>query len=488
MPQRTHRSPAAVVGAGLSVFAAFHSAAAPVLAQCGTNTWVRLSAAEPSPRASPAMAYHQASRQTILFGGMIGLAWPDVGAHGETLSWNGTAWTQLTPGGTVPFKRFETPMTYDSARKRLVMHSGAAIEWSPSNHHIPGTFEFDGVNWFQASPTGPLARHAHGLVYDAARNKTVMIQGKHGMDDTWEWDGNAATWTFRLNGQMNSRAWAGYAYDASRERVVVFGGYDNSFIKQGDTWEWDGVAWQQKATTQAQPAGPGTRNGIAMTWDPVRERVVMMGGESGTAQHGDLWAWNGSTWTLIPATGLTPRVNHAMTYDTHRSRLITANGVRGAVTLGETWELITDPRIDAAVIDLSADVGQTVGLTVGASGTGALTYQWSKGSVPLADGGRYSGTATSTLVITGTRQIDAGEYFVTVTGPCGSTTRSHGALAVICRGNLDGSGGVTTADLTAFLALFGQSVSPSSPADFNQDGAINTADLVSFLAAFGSEC
>lgn len=477
-----------VARCSVAVGVAMLSPAAVCAQGCPTPQWVQMSATEPSPRNYPAMAYHEASRRTILFGGMIGLDWPNVGAHGETMSWDGTAWTVLNPGGDVPFKRFETPMTYDSARKRIIMHSGAAIEWSPNNHHIPGTFEFDGTDWFQVSPVGPLARHAHGLVYDAARNRTVMIHGKHAMDDTWEWDGVAGAWDFRVNGGMASRGWAGYAFDPIRARTVVFGGYDATFAKLGDTWEWDGNSWLLKAPTQAQPGGPGPRNGVAMTWDPVRQRVVMVGGESPTAQHTDVWEWDGTAWTPRATVGLTPRVNHAIAYDTHRSRLIVSCGVRGATSLGETWELVTDPRIDAAVPDAAADAGQTVVLGVGASGTGTLSYQWSKGAVPLTDAGRFSGTTSPSLTITGVRVIDAGEYFVTVTGQCAEKTRSHAGVSVICRGDLDASGGVNTSDLTAFLALFGATVPASNPADFNADGAVNTVDLVSFLAAFGSNC
>lgn len=460
-----------------------------VLAQpCATPVWVRVSATEPSARNSPGMAYHEATRRTILFGGMIGLDWPNVGAHGETLAWNGSGWTQLNPGGSVPFKRFETPLTYDSARKRIVMHSGAAIEWSPDVHHIPGTFEFDGTDWFQVSLSGPIARHAHGLVYDSARGRTVMIQGKHGLDDTWEWNGSAGTWALRATGQMESRGWAGAAYDAKRERVVVFGGYTDGFAKLGDTWEWDGVSWQQKAATIPPPGGPGARNGIAMTWDPVQERVVMVAGESATAQHSDVWEWDGVTWTLRPTVGLSPRVNHAIAYDTHRSRLVLACGVRGGSTLGDTWELVTDPRIDSVAQDVAVDVGADAVVTVGASGSGALAYRWSKGGVPLEDAGRYSGTATPTLTIAGARVVDSGEYFVTVTAVCGEKARSHASVTVVCRGDMDGGGSVNTGDLTAFLGLFGQGVPSGSAADFNHDGVVNTVDLVGFLAAFGSAC
>ncbi len=477
-----------LVGSCVLACSALVGVAATARAQCGSAVWVYVNPTEPQPMSSPSMTYHVGKRRTILFGGMIGLDWPNVVASPDTMSWDGSTWTVLNPPTGSPFPRYQSPMAYDAARGRLVMHAGAAVEWSPSIHHIPGTWEFDGERWFQITPTGPLARHCHQLVYDKARDVSVLIHGKHNLDDVWEYAGASGAWTFRTTGSMASRAWAGAAYDEARQRVVVYGGYADNFSKLGDTWEWDGSAWSLRNAGQAQPGGPGTRNGIAMVWDAARERVVMTGGESLTAQHGDMWSWDGATWTLVPTTGLTPHVNHAMAYDTHRSRVIIAGGVRGANSLGGTWELITDPRIDVATPDVSIDAGQNAVMTVGASGTGVLTFQWRKGEVPLVDGGRYSGTSTSTLIVTGAREVDSGEYSVIVTGPCGSRTRSHGTLTVICRGNIDGVGGITTSDLTAFLALFGQAVSPNNPADFNGDGAVTTADLVSFLAAFGDEC
>lgn len=483
------RSPASVGPCVFALAAPLAIGLPGALAQCGAAAWSLVDADMPQPMSSPAMTYHAGQRKTILFGGMIGLDWPNVIASTETLAYDGTQWTLLNPPTGSPFPRYQSPMAYDSARKRLVMHAGAAVEWAPNIHHIPGTWEFDGERWFQITPTGPLARHVHQFVYDKARAVSVLIHGKHNLDDVWEYSGTGAgTWTFRTTGSMASRAWAGAAYDEVRQKVVVYGGYADNFSKLGDTWEWDGTAWALRNAGQAQPAGPGTRNGIAMVWDAARERVVMVGGESLTAQHGDAWSWDGSSWTLIPAPGLPPRVNHALAYDTHRSRVILATGVRGANSFGGTYELITDPRIDAAAPDVTVDVGQNAAMTVAASGTGTLAYEWRKGNVPLLDGGRYSGTASPTLLVTGARQIDTGEYSVWVTGPCGSRTRSHATLTVVCRGDLDGGGGVNTSDLTAFLAIFGQSVGPGSPADFNADGVINTVDLVGLLSAFGSEC
>lgn len=45
------------------------------------------------------------------------------------------------------------------------------------------------------------------------------------------------------------------AYDEERERVVLFGGYqDHGGNRLGDTWTWDGKQWRQAART-----GPSAR-------------------------------------------------------------------------------------------------------------------------------------------------------------------------------------------------------------------------------------
>lgn len=55
-----------------------------------------------------------------------------------------------------------------------------------------------------------------------------------------------------------------------------------------------------------------------------------------------------------------------------------------------------------------------------------------------------------------------------------------------CPADLNGDGATNTPDLTLFLGLFGQHISPpGSGADFNADGTVNTPDLTAFLGAFG---
>ncbi|MBN8645412.1 MAG: hypothetical protein J0L61_09270 [Planctomycetes bacterium] len=460
---------------------------------CAPATWVQRSATEPSARRAPAMVYDEARRRSVFFGGATGGDWPNYISLGETMTWDGATWTTLfpnpspfpSPTGNDPYPRWEHAMVYDSVRKVIVMPTGAALEIHPNNHHINGTWEFDGSAWRLATLTGPVARHAHALTFDAARNRTVFISGKHGWNDTWEWNGTA--WAQSNATPITDRGWAAAAYDPIRERTVVFGGFDDGFNRRSDTWEWDGVSWQQ--VSAAAPAAMGGRNGATMLWDPARERCVLIAGESGTGRRNDVWEWDGSTWSLRPTTGGMPtRFVHAASYDTHRSVIVLACGITSAGNTAGTWELVTDPKIDTPTPDKAVGFGESTTMTVAASGSGTLTYQWRKGRVPLDNAGRFSGVNTPTLTITGAQMIDSGDYDVIVTGSCGEKTRSHGELTVVCRGDFDGNRSINTADLTGFLAAFGQVGGANSPADFNQDGVVNTADLAAFLARFGSGC
>lgn len=57
-----------------------------------------------------------------------------------------------------------------------------------------------------------------------------------------------------------------------------------------------------------------------------------------------------------------------------------------------------------------------------------------------------------------------------------------------CPGDMNGDRLVNTADLAAFLGVFGATVTPNAPGDFNGSGSINTADLALLLGAFGTSC
>jgi Concanavalin A-like lectin/glucanases superfamily/Immunoglobulin I-set domain len=106
--------------------------------------------------------------------------------------------------------------------------------------------------------------------------------------------------------------------------------------------------------------------------------------------------------------------------------------------------------------------GLTATLTAAASGTAALSYQWSKSNVGgsvftnLTNGGRFSGVTSNALSIAGLVASDTADYQVVVTSSYGSVTSSPAATLTVLPGTpqfvWSVPAPITTADATLNLA------------------------------------
>jgi cysteine-rich repeat protein len=85
----------------------------------------------------------------------------------------------------------------------------------------------------------------------------------------------AFTWKHASFNSPSPRSGHVMAYDATRDRVVLFGGYDGTY--RNDTWEWDGSTW----TLLSSQTSPPPRTGHAMAYDATRGRIVLFGGDDG---------------------------------------------------------------------------------------------------------------------------------------------------------------------------------------------------------------
>jgi hypothetical protein len=123
-------------------------------------------------------------------------------------------------------------------------------------------------------------------------------------------------------------------YDAARQRVVLFGGTSSRTNYLGDTWEWDGTTWTQRAPA----ASPSAREVYAMAFDAVRQRAVMFGGAvARLAYVSDTWEWDGANWVqLAPATIPRAGVGQAMAYDPSR-QCVVMFGSYGNSYSADTW-------------------------------------------------------------------------------------------------------------------------------------------------------
>ena len=294
------------------------------------STWTQVALTGPSPRYWCGMAYDAARRRVVLHGGTAAYT-----VRSDTWEWDGLVWRLQPASGPTRSGHW---LAYDVARQSVVLFGGydGTATWPPD------TWTFDGARWTRPSMSeAPNSRFAHAMVYDRARQRIVMVGGSSDahsggsyLDETWEWDNRG--WSLRRPATSpGGRVSLAIAYDASRQRVVLFGGR-SPFGLLADTWEWDGTAWLQRTP----PTSPAPRTEFTLAYDGARQRTVLFGGSlAANSALGDTWEWDGAAWVQrTPSASPPPRHSHAMQYDSARSRLVLFGGFSGASALGDTWE------------------------------------------------------------------------------------------------------------------------------------------------------
>jgi cysteine-rich repeat protein len=314
----------------------------------------------PGPRSQFAMAYDARRGRALVFGGTLLAA--------DTWAWDGGRWAQLTPTHA-PSARTGAAMAFDSARGKVVLFGGLAAGLSPE------TWEWDGSDWTLVSSTGPPARAQAAMVYEPRRGRVLLFGGieKSGVgyvNDTWAWDG--ASWQNLTPAAPTSsppvRGFASIAYDARRDRVVLFGGETNGGTNLNDTWEWDGTNW-----SLAQLAGPMVaRYAGAMTYDLERGESVLYGGLASGLSLSDTWRWDGTAWTSPAPTGAPNDGggNSIVAYDALRGRVVYFDGAQQATWEwnGRTWAQLSPAHVPPERSEF------------------AMTWDASSGEVVLCDG------------------------------------------------------------------------------------------------------
>jgi hypothetical protein len=238
------------------------------------------------------------------------------------------------------------------------------------------------------------------MAYDALRDRTILFGGRNAagapLGDTWIWNGSS--WFPGPPGPP-ARFDHAMAYDPVRGVVVLFGGQAGG-QKLGDTWEWNGAAWTQRSTT-----GPSARSGAALSeFGSACGGVLLFGGRNaaGTLQQ-DHWFWNGASWTPGSAAGPQPsaRENARMLWDPAEGRLWFFGGRTATARSGEMWTATVGSTGGSLSID-------DVTVAEGNSGATAATFTVSLSPV------QPSGASVSVSTANGT--ATAGSDYVATAG------------------------------------------------------------------------
>ena len=193
--------------------------------------------------------------------------------------------------------------------------------------------------WQRLAPvTSPSISGEGGLVYDTGRQVAVLYGGNSGWpypDSTWEYSDRQ--WTLVQTSQTpDARYGLALAYDPARQRTFLFGGSDIDDTPLNQTWVFNGRDWQplSPATT------PPSRTYATMTADPQTGTVYLFGGNEGVTYYNDLWTFAGTDWQALSPGGQIPpaRTLTALAFDEANRRLLLFGGRSlNGLPLADLW-------------------------------------------------------------------------------------------------------------------------------------------------------
>lgn len=130
------------------------------------QTWTQIASGPPA-RARAAIAYDATHRQTVVFGGCA----EDGTRLGDTWTWDGAQWTQLSTTALAPSPREGAAMTYDGTRGVVILNGG-----NDKVTALDDTWLWDGTQWI-AAPTldRPSERQSHAMTYDAIQLEAMSF-------------------------------------------------------------------------------------------------------------------------------------------------------------------------------------------------------------------------------------------------------------------------------------------------------------------------
>lgn len=344
----------------------------------GSSTWTRLDINGPRPtaRTAPAIVYDPVRDRMLVFGDTYA---SDGGGIVWALSLSGNpAWAPLTAPGDGPGFRSGPSAIYDAARDRLVVFVGysAAADsdmcdvWALSLSGTPA--------WTRILPAGvaPTRRTLASMAYDPAGDRLVLFGGFQDLRplaaigepaarDVWAMSlGDAPAWTeLHPGGAVVPGLFeCASAFDPVRRRLLVFGGDDSSATPRlsRDVWALTlggAIAWTRLATSDPGPMGTA---GMSASYDSMRDRIVVFGG-----QRSETWALaldGGLGWTpLEPGDGFGPggRYAHSTVYDPARRSVLLFGGAfyddggghhARTYRFDDLWRLTFEPRPEWAPV------------------------------------------------------------------------------------------------------------------------------------------
>ncbi|MCB9609223.1 MAG: hypothetical protein H6716_21700 [Polyangiaceae bacterium] len=313
--------------------------------------WVqRQPAHSPPPRTAAAFAYDPTRGVSVLYGGWGCSAPGSCGILSDTWEWNGSDWTERTP--TAPAGRVYADAAYDPALGGVNVIGGSYTN-TPSN----ASHYWDGTSWIPSDTSLPgFSLAARGLTYENGASPRMLsfggddvtssvrdFTGQRTPGNNWIYPNLSLKPAARRDGQL--------IWDPAADKSYLFGGrpcrMTESCQALGDYWEIAGTTW----TDLGSGMRPSPRFGHRFLYDASRSVGLLFAGRDAASANAELWQVEfPDTWTQLALSGgPEARSYFGFSYDSGRDVAVLFGGSAGTTIpqgdtnpFGDTWELVLD--------------------------------------------------------------------------------------------------------------------------------------------------
>ena len=222
------------------------------------ENWYRIQTANaPSDRGRHTFALDLSRKKMLIFGGRHR---PTEQAMGNytlfndlwSFDINTDEWTAVGQKGMIPSVRFNSAMAYDTKGDRMVLFGGNSSPSGLTLTPLDDTYVLDlkTDTWTRVDSTAkPPGTIYHAMTYDSVNDQMIIFGGGDAnaflgpfYSDVWALDMQTLQWTKLYhsvggNAEPLGRINPALIFDESRERVLLFGGHDDSALgNTNDIW------------------------------------------------------------------------------------------------------------------------------------------------------------------------------------------------------------------------------------------------------------
>ncbi len=307
-----------ILVAVLGIIASHRHAGPPTGSPGSGLRWIQLhpTSGPPPPRgpaANGAVGYDIAHNRLLFFGGMttdnvsLNDTWVLLNADGTT----GTPeWLQLATRNT-PAPHKGQAGAYDAPTNRLIVYGGCLGLCTPLDNSVYVLTNANGLGgtptWQQLHPTGgpPPSRTSFTAVYDASHNRLIIFGGEDTLgtryNDTWVLThanglGGAPAWIHLTpsDDPPPARKFHAAVYLPATNQMLVYGGDSRSSPWLNDIWVLSNAngLGGSPVWSQLTPGSvvPAARVSPALVYDQMNNRLLLYGGSHPGGSLGDSWA------------------------------------------------------------------------------------------------------------------------------------------------------------------------------------------------------